>query len=187
MACSSRFYGLMDVAAGAKIKYIEGRSKKMLVDGWGEESTSPTYLFRRLESTGLEGFDDIELDFSPTETNASTDTIKVSRATFKSPLASEYIHEENKVGYVELVEPRDSSTVKGSVVLLAMTGDHGFSYRRQNYGMPLAREGYAVAILMIPYYGKRIPKGQNEHYIRTVSIFAFSAAPIKSIGCELGV
>ena len=166
----------MDVAAGAKIKYMEGRSKKMLVDGWGEETTSPTKLYRRLELTGLEGFDDIELDFSRTEQDTSTDTIKVSRATFQSPLANEYIHEENKVGYVELVEPRDSSAVKGSVVLLAMTGDLGFGYRRTNYAMPLAREGYAVVILMIPYYGKRIPKGQNQHYIRTVSIVVFGAA-----------
>ena len=86
------------------------------------------------------------------------------------------LQEENRTGYVLSVKPK-SSVVRGesrygmnpTVVLLAGTGDHGFSRRLRNIAAPLAKDGVSSLILESPYYGRRRTKDQVGSKLKTVS------------------
>ena len=53
-------------------------------------------------------------------------------------------------------------------VLLAGTGEQGFSRRRQLVALPLARAGIASVILESPYYGSRRPPAQVASKLRSM-------------------
>ena len=56
-----------------------------------------------------------------------------------------------------------------AVLLLAGTGEHGYSRRLENLALPLARKGVVSVILESPFYGKRKPGGQVGSKLNKVS------------------
>ena len=167
---------VLDDAARFKAKFVDDNDHKFFVDGLGDGQGGK--LKDDLEQTGEAAFKDIELVFEEGEKATSTQTIAITRASFASP-ASDYFPEENVgVGEVEMVMPRAGSSnenqLKGIVLLLPMTGDMGFVYRRKNIAMPLAELGYGSISLMQAFYGKRMPSAQVQYYVRTCNDFALS-------------
>mmetsp|Transcript_63 Transcript_63/g.47 ORF Transcript_63/g.47 Transcript_63/m.47 type:complete len:345 (+) Transcript_63:280-1314(+) len=100
--------------------------------------------------------------------DGSSDSIH-KRYHFKSPII-EFVGEEEqcKTGWVEIVSPKTGNE-KGVVVLTAMTGDAGFSYRRDKLAIPLAKAGYVSLLPISPFMGKRKPENQFKTRCATVS------------------
>lgn len=54
-------------------------------------------------------------------------------------------------------------------ILLAPTGDHGFSRRLNQISIPLASQEIASIVIQNPFYGDRKPKNQMKSVLRNVS------------------
>ncbi|KNC52046.1 uncharacterized protein AMSG_00873 [Thecamonas trahens ATCC 50062] len=54
-------------------------------------------------------------------------------------------------------------------ILLAPTGDHGYTRRRVLHAQPLAKMGIATLVLETPFYGERKPEGQFRSSLHHVS------------------
>ena len=161
---ASQLLSSVDIAAGVFFKYLESDSRKFFRDGIGGNARYAVQ--ERAESRGVDDFEDIDIQVYKTDDSHPEYTL--SRGSFKSPL-HEYLEDDcNKSGYVEIVEPKSTESLKGVLVMFPMTGDQGFFIRRQLLAAPLAKRGFASVVLMVPYYGKRVPSKQTAHYNRTV-------------------
>jgi hypothetical protein len=56
-----------------------------------------------------------------------------------------------------------------AAIMLAGTGEHGYSRRLENVALPLARKGIVSLILESPFYGKRKPPSQFGSKLNQVS------------------
>lgn len=65
------------------------------------------------------------------------------------------------------------SSLYGTPVCLSMpgSGEEGYARRIKALAEPLAKQGIATLILENPFYGSRRRKGQNKHFVATVSDF----------------
>ena len=61
---------------------------------------------------------------------------------------------------------REMCAVRPIAIVLAGTGEQGFSRRRQLLSYPLAKLGVASLVLESPYYGSRRPAGQVASKLR---------------------
>lgn len=148
---------------------------KFFVDGLGDTSTMVAVDAKFAE--GLAGFASLTLEPHADKAKFAESDTEVFR--FESPLA-EFLPEESKTGYVMLVKPAAGMEVKGVVVLLAATGDAGFSQRKKNVADKLAKSGIATLILEIAFYGRRRPEGQTRHYLREASL-----VPLQGAACSI--
>ena len=144
--------GLIDLGFALRAKYVDSDNTKFFRDGFGD--LDQMYAFdQKLTEEGDDGFDDIEIKKAESEKH-STEAYKVYRGSFVSP-AKDFIQDPiASQGQVEIIEPV-TDKMKGIVVLVPMTGDEGFSYRRGNIAIPLADSGFATISLIPPFYGKR--------------------------------
>eukprot|EP00045_Choanoeca_perplexa_P007078 m.62209 g.62209 ORF g.62209 m.62209 type:complete len:383 (-) comp13922_c0_seq2:42-1190(-) len=141
----------------------------------------------RARQHGADGFDDIEtIEWEEAKVNKG---LRMQRGTFTSPLA-DCFHGANKIGHVVHVSHSDyrlpseaednRPLIKGMMVHLAATGDMGTGFRTKLMAGPMAKQGFASLLLIIPFYGKRKPEDQVAHYVDNVSDYLLS-----SIGCYL--
>lgn len=87
--------------------------------------------------------------------------------TWSSPVAHA-LPEASRTARARVLEPR---RVRGTVVLLASTGDVGYA-RRSRLGAPLVEDGVRVVMLENPFYGPRRPPTQRDVEVRTVAELA---------------
>ena len=117
----------MDDVARMQAKFNKDQSHKFFVDGIGNEQG--VQLKEDVKEKGETAFDEVELDFETDERGTSNDKIKITRATFTSPVRDYFPEKHLGVGEVEVVMPRTAlgeSQTKGIVVLAQMMGDMGF-------------------------------------------------------------
>jgi len=75
---------------------------------------------------------------------------------------------ESSIGRLQFVKPKNVKDRLPVCILLAATGDHGFS-RRFRTAAPLATLGIGSIIIENPYYGKRKPAHQFRSFLADVS------------------
>lgn len=164
----SQAKGLIDLGFSLRTKYVDSEDTKFFRDGFGDLELMEAFDKHLIEE-GDDGFDDIEIG-KLEEKKYSTDVYKVYRGSFTSP-AKDYIRDvDASIGQVEIIEPVTAEKT-GTVILVPMTGDEGFSYRRSNIAIPLARAGFTTISLMPAYYGKRRPAGATTCNPPTFSEF----------------
>lgn len=158
------------------------RSGKYFNEGVGDLSILESLEEKLKTEGGIDAFEDIELEKVPDKVSAKQDephsTQKLytkTRAEYQSPVAEFFPDEENcKTGYVEIITPKEIKKVKGVVLCVSYTGDQGFSFRRKNIAIPLAKKGYISISPLPPFMGKRRPKTQVDSYIRTLAELVIS-------------
>lgn len=98
--------------------------------------------------------------------------------SFESP-AAEILPAESRTGLLEVHSPDGGLRPQMPVCLvLAATGDEGFSLRRR-LAKQLRRKGIASVLLENPFYGSRRPEGQRLSLLRTVEEqFAMNCATV---------
>ena len=162
--------GLIDLGFSLRAKYVDSDDTKFFRDGFGD--LDQMYAFdKKLMEEGDDGFDDIEIEKVEAEKH-STDAYKVYRGSFVSP-AKDFIEDPiASIGQVEIVEPV-TEMIKGAVVLVPMTGDEGFGYRRSHIAIPLANAGFVTISLIPAFYGKRRPAKAKTCNSSTFSEFTF--------------
>ncbi|EDQ88107.1 uncharacterized protein MONBRDRAFT_26671 [Monosiga brevicollis MX1] len=155
---------------------------KFFSQGFGDMKRV-TELETLIYAQGSAAFSDI--DQLSWEAPKEQGVLYTRRATCRSPLAS-FLPEESANMHLQLVMSRDyflpglndpdrmdatdqRQPVKGIMVHLAPTGDMGFAFRTKLMAEPMAQQGYASLLLIIPYYGRRKPHAQIKHYASTVA------------------
>eukprot|EP00667_Euglena_gracilis_P016052 EG_transcript_16737 len=89
---------------------------------------------------------------------------------FEAPLGR-FLPPESGAGTAHVLLPPAGQPVLGAAVVLAATGDQGFSFRKALVARPLAQRGIAAVLLENPIYGRRRPKGQVAFYPADVSTY----------------
>ena len=167
----SKAKGFVDVGFAFRAKYLDSEDAKFFRDGFGDTAATRAFETKIFEE-GDAGFEDVDFDKIEQE-KYSTETYKSYRGTFLSP-ASEFIMDETVAkAEVEILEPVIDE-LAGVVILLPMTGDEGYGYRRKNLAQPLAEAGFVSISLIIPFYGKRRPLGAKSCYARTFHEFSLT-------------
>uniref|UniRef100_A0A7S0MWL9 Serine aminopeptidase S33 domain-containing protein n=1 Tax=Pyramimonas obovata TaxID=1411642 RepID=A0A7S0MWL9_9CHLO len=98
--------------------------------------------------------------------------VLVRKGHFISPSAA-FLPEEAKKVYFRFYRPANTKIVSRLVLLFPATGDQFYWYRAAA-AHKLAKAGIASIAMTFPFYGKRRPKYQTEHYITTVQDFMAS-------------
>jgi predicted esterase len=117
----------------------------------------------------LDGFDHRELLVPPAPAHLAwgdaraEGPLEIREAAFESP--EPRLPRACRTARVRRLAP---AAPRGEVVLLAASGDQGFTARTV-FARALAREGVASWMLENPYYGARRPPGQVGAAVRTVS------------------
>ena len=155
----SRVKGLVDFGFAFRAKYLDSEDSKFFRDGFGDTDAMEAFD-KKLMAEGEDGFDDIEIEKTAKE-KYSNERFNVFRGSFVSPAKEFILDESASKGEVEIIEPVDKS-FRGVVVLVPMTGDEGYSYRRTNIALPLAEAGFVTISLMVPFYGKRRAEGSKS-------------------------
>lgn len=118
--------------------------------------------------------DQANLQLESKETHALG--VRVRRARFRSPLATE-LPTESKDVVVEILEPTRSPS-PAFALLLAATAEEGFN-RRRLFAAALLRRGIGVVSMENAFYGARRPRGQSGAFIATVADqFAMNLATV---------
>ncbi|KAJ8902042.1 hypothetical protein NDN08_006450 [Rhodosorus marinus] len=133
------------------------QKKKFFKDGLGQ--------LEKLSDYAVDQPSDIDVNFGAKEVDS--DGIGYEEGEFASPEASK-LPTESKTAYVLRVTPPDGTSVRGIVVLMAAWGDKGYTFRRDQYAIPLAKQGYTSLLLMLPFYAKRRPSYQESYYLVSV-------------------
>lgn len=170
-----KLLGQLDIVAAFVGFYLNKRTK-FFSKGWGKFEKEATVCEKRLENEGMNGFPDIEHMEIKTKWEQGND-FRILEGRFTSPI-HDFLPNEGKEGLVQICEP--FGEIWGVVIVLPFQGDESFSFRRRNFGIPLAREGIATVILEIPFYAKRRRPGQVKYFHQTLSDFS-----IGSIGCAV--
>ena len=176
VAASGVWHRLLDRLVGV----IRGKFRPVpyYQNGWGDLSY-PTQVLQWLNEYSAEvkrrgrsppaGFD---ISWSE-RTDYGLQSLEIREGKFRTPSSwIDSLQDENRTGYVLYVKPKVSKPPAGSnptVILLAGTGDHGFSRRLRHIAAPLAKEGVSSLILESPYYGRRRTKDQIGSKLKTVS------------------
>lgn len=149
----------------------------------GQQGTST----RELWMDGTQPQDDGSMDIEPLQVSLSRSAhgrkyAHVCEGSYTPPrIWLPHLPPESHTGYLQLVTPTcwadpaavqaregsdtariqsEMSSIRPMVVLLAGTGEHGFTRRRHCMSYPLARLGIGSVILEIPFYGRRKPVQQ---------------------------
>ena len=128
-----------------------------------------------------------QVTLGPAVPDVENPEVLLQEGTFDTPFEdTSLLPLESHVGRFQLVTPKLWTTVEansqhpaGSVaataarrpiaVLLAGTGEHGYTRRRVFMSYALAKAGVASLILESPFYGMRRPPGQRASKLRRVS------------------
>jgi len=133
------------------------QKKKFFRDGLGQ--------LEKLSGYAVDQSSEIDVKFGKKEVDS--DGIGYEEGEFESPEASK-LPTESKTAYVLRVTPPAGTSVRGIVVLMAAWGDKGYTFRRDQYAIPLAKQGYTSLLLMLPFYAKRRPSYQESYYLVSI-------------------
>lgn len=144
-----------------------GSRKTLFAHGWGDEETIEQLM---KTSDEWQPPQEIDIEWLPERRKRG---MRIREGSFDSPISDGTLPAESRRAYVCLVLPESLPALNQSpvCVLLAASGDEGFSRRLQTLAYPLAQRGIGSLILENPFYGRRRPSGQRGHNVRSVSEF----------------
>jgi len=152
---------------------------KLYPDGFGDFDALQECVDRVKAYTAASAPAPIDIRWHDPPKTDRLDGSLVRRGEFRSPAAA-LMPEACATAPVEMRLPRGSRIADRPpmVLLLAATGEQGFTFRRRT-STSLLRRGIGVLMLENPYYGARRPAGQMMAVLRTVrDQFAMNTATV---------
>jgi len=157
---------------------------RLFADGFGDLDRLDA-LVERVHGYAPRAAPAIELSWDEPERRDSRGAAIVRRGRFDSP-ARAILPVESATAFVEWWRPVVERARPRTCVLLAATGEEGFSLRRR-LAAALVREGIGALLLENPFYGRRRPAGQLLALLRTVTEqFAMNTATVDEAHALLG-
>lgn len=147
--------------------YLQTSKGKLFSDGWGD-----TELIAKVQkdSQAFTKPANITPVFCAVEA-ADNQAIRRYDYEFLSPVAG--LPDEIKTARGCLITPANVDSIYATPVCLSMpgSGEEGYNRRIKALAEPLAKQGISTLILENPFYGSRRRKGQDKHFVATVSDF----------------